>query len=284
MTTVYKYVKALGGFLLVSISTLVVLEIALGMLDPLGMAFYAKVDWLNQFLGRANGSFSLSPGQYDMDGWVVSMNQDATRLVPDSGTGCTLLFVGDSVTWGWGVNDEQTFANLIARELGVKAINAGVYRYSSENVAASLQFFKDYELAVYLIFPNDHHRTWSTTQSIQPFGEYRFPGFGILHQSTPALVWYGLYFTTQSTHAESTPYMERFEADMQRITAHDNVLVFAFDDPLTTAVSERYEVNVIDWYTGRISPVDPHPDPDGHQHIADAMLPYLRDRMTSACV
>jgi hypothetical protein len=211
------------------------------------------------------------------------MNETPTRIVPDSGAGCTVLFTGDSVTWGWGVDDSETFANLIAGELGVRATNGAMFGYSSEDVAAALDFFDDYDLAVYLIFPNDHHYTWDITTSLQAPDSHTFPGFGLVRGSTPAAVWYGLYLTTQSAQSQSTEYWERFNADMEAIRAHDNVLIFGFDEPLAQAVSERYDVQVTEWYSTSISKVDPHPDPGGHQHIADAMLPIILERLGENC-
>ncbi|HLV34574.1 MAG TPA: SGNH/GDSL hydrolase family protein [Spirillospora sp.] len=278
-----KLFRAFRDVFLISITTLAALEIALALIDPFGMAFFAKVDWLDQYLGRANGSYSLSPGTYDMNGWRVSMNETPTRIVPESGTGCTVLFTGDSVTWGWGVNDGETFANLIATELGVNAINAAVFGYSSEDVAASLQYFNDYDLAVYLIFPNDHHYTWDITAALQPPASHTFPGFGLLHGGTPAAVWYSLYLMTQSTQGQSTEYWDRFYAAMDAISAHDNVLIFGFDEPVARQASERYDVHLIDWYSTSISRVDSHPDLAGHQQIADAMLPAIRERLGEVC-
>ena len=279
-----KLVRAFRDIFLTGIITLGVLEIALALIDPLGMAFFAKVDWLDQFLGRANGSYSLSAGTYDMSGWRVTMNETPTRIVPDSGAGCKVLFTGDSVTWGLGVNDDQTFANLIARELDVRATNGAMFGYSSEDVAASLNFFDDYDLAVYLIFPNDHHYTWDITTSLQAPADHTFPGFGLVRGSTPAAVWYGLYLMTQSAQSQSTEYWERFNADMEAIRAHDHVLIFGFDEPLARQASERYDIHLIDWYATSISKVDPHPDPSGHRHIADAMLPIIRERLGDHCV
>src|SRR3990172_3152305 len=103
-----KSLKILRDILLIGLLTLAALEIGLALVDPFGMAFFAKVDWLEEFLGRANGSYSLCPGTYTMGGWRVTMNETLTRDMPDSGEGCTVLFTGDSVTWGWGVNDDQT--------------------------------------------------------------------------------------------------------------------------------------------------------------------------------
>lgn len=273
--------KTLGKILLVLVISLALLEAALTLIDPFGMVFFEKVDWLENYLGRANGSYSLSPGIYNVAGWTVTMNDDATRRVPDSGAGCTLLFTGDSVTWGWGVNDDETFANLIARELGTQAINSGVFGYSSEDVAAALDYYEgQYDLAVYLIYPNDHYYTWDIDSDLQPAGQHTFPGFGLIHSGTPATVWYGVYLTRPGGQPEAE-YMDRFTADMDAITGHDHVLLFAFDAPPAAQVRERYDIHLIDWYTSAVSRVDPHPTAAGHQQIAAAMLSTIREHLAA---
>lgn len=42
-----------------------------------------------------------------------------------------LVFLGDSFTMGWGVDQDQTFADLTGRKLGVNALNAGISSYGT---------------------------------------------------------------------------------------------------------------------------------------------------------
>jgi hypothetical protein len=42
-----------------------------------------------------------------------------------------LVFLGDSFTMGWGVDQNQTYADLTEKKLGVKALNAGISSYGT---------------------------------------------------------------------------------------------------------------------------------------------------------
>jgi lysophospholipase L1-like esterase len=42
-----------------------------------------------------------------------------------------IVFLGDSFTMGWGVDQDQTYANLVEQKLGVKALNAGISSYGT---------------------------------------------------------------------------------------------------------------------------------------------------------
>ncbi|GGM94451.1 hypothetical protein GCM10010967_29630 [Dyadobacter beijingensis] len=42
-----------------------------------------------------------------------------------------LVFVGDSFTMGWGVDQDQTYADQTGRKLGVKTLNAGISSYGT---------------------------------------------------------------------------------------------------------------------------------------------------------
>ncbi|MCF0074399.1 hypothetical protein LZD49_28200 [Dyadobacter sp. CY261] len=42
-----------------------------------------------------------------------------------------VVFLGDSFTMGWGVDQDQTYADLTGRQLGVKSLNAGISSYGT---------------------------------------------------------------------------------------------------------------------------------------------------------
>ncbi len=42
-----------------------------------------------------------------------------------------LVFLGDSFTMGWGVDQEQTYAFLTGKKLGVRTLNAGISSYGT---------------------------------------------------------------------------------------------------------------------------------------------------------
>ena len=59
---------------------------------------------------------------------------EAGRSIPLSSSpssGRPLFFVGDSDTMGWGVNDDETFASIIASRVDVPVLNLGVSSYGT---------------------------------------------------------------------------------------------------------------------------------------------------------
>ncbi len=47
-----------------------------------------------------------------------------------------VLFLGDSMTYGWGVNAEERYTNVLADSLGFEMLNAGVPGYKLSNILA----------------------------------------------------------------------------------------------------------------------------------------------------
>lgn len=73
-----------------------------------------------------------------------------------------ILFLGDSITAGLEVNDDDTFSAVCGRELGgpprVEAINAGVRGYNADNILGYLQdagMALEPDLVVYTFVDND---------------------------------------------------------------------------------------------------------------------------------
>ncbi len=65
--------------------------------------------------------------------WRLTTDGEGFRATPPS-SGPEVLFMGDSVTMGFGVNDAEAFPAVVAGMLGrsVRVVNAGVSGYSSE--------------------------------------------------------------------------------------------------------------------------------------------------------
>jgi len=63
--------------------------------------------------------------------------------IPKPAGVCRILFIGDSMTAGFEVDDDDTFSAICGRELGgapqVEAVNAGVRGYNLDNVLGYLQ-------------------------------------------------------------------------------------------------------------------------------------------------
>ena len=68
-----------------------------------------------------------------------------------------------------------------------------------------------------------------------------------------------------------------FWNSLAAINARDDVLIFGFQgETLAERVAERHpDVILIPRYKGNISVADPHPNPTGHEHIAESIAPYI---------
>ncbi len=85
------------------------LELALRLFDPWG-AWHLAQD-LQSFYGnlRTDDVRGYVYGRFQYSNWSATVARRTTRLVPDTHSSpCTLVFLGDSVTFGQGVNDSET--------------------------------------------------------------------------------------------------------------------------------------------------------------------------------
>src|SRR5688572_6915252 len=107
-----KIAYALIGFSL----SIFLLETLLRFVDPWGAVTYFTAGGPTLDLYIPYGERDVLPaGVYSFPIWTAHINPDHTRLVPDNAAGnCRIAFVGDSVTFGLGVDDAETWVNLLA--------------------------------------------------------------------------------------------------------------------------------------------------------------------------
>jgi hypothetical protein len=119
--------------------SLVILEGLLRILDPWGVMAY-----IGDLVAYASGTapdplrgYVLAPGAYHMPRWSATVLPDHSRLVPDANTvaTCRIVILGDSASFGHGVNDGETWVNLLARQYpNVRVIDAGLDGYNIDNI------------------------------------------------------------------------------------------------------------------------------------------------------
>ena len=270
--------------LLITIITLVMLEAFLGFLDPLGVRYVYQLGFMQPYYIDGPGGYRLSAGLYQMGDWQATVSDDLTRLVPDNtGGSCRLAFVGDSVTWGWAVNDDQTFVNQISQALpSIDVINAGTIAYNSENVRLLVDSL-DFDLAVYLIVYNDNELAVVKGGNHPAPGVRRYPGFGILAGGESALASYNNYLLYRLLADQPPSSDERYYDDIAHLTQRGDVLLFAYDEALGKRTAERFPVTVLPQYTTSISAADAHPDAQGHRQAAEHMLPTIQSTLSNVC-
>ena len=90
----------------------------------------------NRELGRYDTSlfYTLNPGVHEFDNLefytTMKVNQAGFRDDEASMQRPSIVCLGDSYTMGWGVENEETFADLVERKLNRKTLNLGVASYA----------------------------------------------------------------------------------------------------------------------------------------------------------
>ena len=212
------------------------------------------------------------------------MNDDHERVTPDSVPGCRVVFLGDSVTFGRGVNDEETFVNLLARDLQIEAINTGVDAYNSRNVLNTLH---DYEadLFVWLIYKNDDDATLQLAGERDTIASdadtvYQYHYFSDLYSNSSGIASYIQFL--KLVYPE-TSESARFAEDMAAMSQVRNLVMLMMEDDIGREVTRLYDVHLIPPYTSALSIADAHADRDGHQQLATGMLPFVETAVAERC-
>jgi lysophospholipase L1-like esterase len=268
-------IYSVGCFMMI----ILLLEILLRVFDPWGAITYFTdgntVSSLYIPVGRRD---VLPQGQYRYPTWTATIRSDYTRYVPDNGRGaCRVAFVGDSVTFGLGVNDAETWVNLLARQHPEwTVINAGISGYNSYGVRLTIEATTA-DVYVYLISPNDAELQLFHTDIASSRG----------YQSALKIYW--RVWQIQRQGYEHPPQIvgseRRFDSDLAALAQIENLLIVGFtDDPLAQSAHTQFpDVIMIPPYTERISFADPHPSVSGHQQIADAIESAVIEYVQGHC-
>jgi hypothetical protein len=282
----FKFKPFLGALVSV-IVTLVIADFLVGRLDPWGLHYLDDLRVLyNGYIADDVRGYRLQDGSYAFRNWTATITH-GTRNIPDTGAAddCTLIMLGDSVTFGQGISDDQNWVNLVARALpAVQIINTGVPGYSSTNILGSYQAFPDADAYIYLIAGNDSDPAFSITelkQQAELFG-YR-----------PWLVRYMAYILRDAhsgqagSATDETPDRSRFYSELDQLISDERMtLVGLLNDPnpLAEAVIEHgYAIKTIEYWTHFISRVDGHANVEGNQQIADQMIPIAEEVTGQLC-
>src|SRR5262249_40265367 len=79
--------------------------------------------------------YTLRPGQCEFSNveFTIPLSVNSLGVRDDEADleGPSVIFLGDSFTMGWGIEQDSTFASRIGRELGIKSLNAGISSYGT---------------------------------------------------------------------------------------------------------------------------------------------------------
>lgn len=266
------------AILLIIIATLLVWDAFLFWIDPLGLvnAVHANHDYNRIMLNHPTG-YALPPGTHRFHDWSATILADNTRFIPATNTeaDCTVATIGDSMTFGSGVEDNETWVNILAEQFqDVQFINPARPDYSAPNTALVKAYYPA-DGYLWLIIQGDEQVPYEYTGA-QP--AYPYPPATALYR-----VWLWDKLQGRQTFHGRENDMDGYWQSLETI-AVDNVLLFgASDSSLVTITAERYPVTIIPPRSHPISAVDGHPRPAGHQAIADAMYPTVMEFIEGLC-
>jgi hypothetical protein len=78
--------------------------------------------------------------------------------------------------------------------------------------------------------------------------------------------------------------MPAFWRDFDTLWNRDDMLIIALESPLAQTIAERYpDLKRVPWFPQRVSWIDGHPTPAGHDFILGQIEPYLREFIPARC-
>lgn len=250
------------------IISLIGLEGLLRLVDPLGVWVYSMDVYRHNLATQPHESgYRLKAGFYDWASYDVTILADGTRLVPanQADSDCTIAAIGDSFTFGHSVNDAETFTNRLAEHVRAHWLNTGRQGYAVDNVRR-LQSTYPADGYLYFIVSND---------GLQPISR---PTETHIPRALEAYInWYAQ--TSRNPQADVSYFM----ATLAQFDLDTTLLVgFARDVLAQTAIRTYSGVLIASDYP-KVSKGDGHPNAEGHQQIASALLPYIKSFTQSMC-
>jgi hypothetical protein len=249
--------------------------------DPMGAhRYYTQLATIrSNAVADAELGYVYVPFEASFGDWAMTYTADG-RYVPATSPGsCDVAIVGDSVSMGHGVDDDETFANILAAMFPLAEFhNWSVNGYNIEQVAAQIAE-RDADVYVYLMINND------ADDIISIAAPYRSPIEKLL---TASRRYAYTLLVRQAASPQPTEQPDApgwFLAQAENLVNRDDVLVFGFaGQPLAETVMERYGgIVLIPIYHDTVSGADPHPAAAGHEQIAESMAAYIEMAIADAC-
>lgn len=285
--------RAFVSALTMVLITVALLELVLRVFDPWGLNYFTDLETLagQVFTADPARGYAMRDGTYHFSRWTATITA-GTRVVPavPAAAVCEIVLLGDSVTFGLGVNDAQTWANQLAlTRPAIRFVNTGVVQYNSTNVLGTFRAFPDADAYLYLIIYND------ANPAIDPTTQ----GFAGARSADPMLIRYVNFallrgagsdrpvFADPAATLPDSPELTRLFGELDALTADGRVMLAAFGgEPLTNTLIERgYAVNVLPPYPGqyRNSFVDYHLNAQGNALVADMLAPLVDPLIRERC-
>lgn len=254
------------------LSSVVGAEFLFRTLDPLGTVYFENSNTYYDATVPDETGYVLRPGYTHLKGWSFAILNDGTRIVPDIAEGRRIVFVGDSITFGLGVNDQDVWVYKVCSDLKLRCVNAGRAGYAAANVADVVSRYPA-DCVVFLTISNDD-------EARAQYSEKRYTPY-------PSAIAENLFWLFVRGNYGRFVKKDRvaFDEAMSLLSHRLNTLIVAFDDgKYGDAVAEQYGTALIPDYTGRISVLDPHPDTYGNRQIAESITSVIEQWLaTRSC-
>lgn len=236
------------------------LEFALHVADPLGVMTY-----------RANLRVALKAMPYRTEtvhfrGWSARM-ENGYRVTPDSNpdADCTIAFIGDSFTFGWGVDDHETYPNVLAQRFDIRAVNRGIHGYGIDEIVREWSQ-TEADGYVYLAVPGDEQKYPDLPRPVPLFSW------------SSALTYYRWRKTVQQVEPPAPAARQEYVQLVNVMRARPLVVgYFRMDAPTVHAVHVWYD------YTLKVSAADGHYNAAGNAYVADTLEGAVSEMIGGAC-
>lgn len=285
-----KHLNTLGLAALMVFTPLLGLELLLQITDPWGIRFYDDMALFGTALENDDvRGYVLPDGDYQFSNWQVTM-RDGLRLTrnTNAAAACRIVVLGDSFTFGYGINDDETWLNQIARDFpDVYFLNTGITAYNSANVLGTYQSFPNADAYIYLFTNNDWEPnlspgdlTYRNEAGVLPMF-IRYISFTYHRGATQALM------QPQSGEELLTePIYQRFYADIQTLAQVENLYLLTWDSNflnpgLNELMIDYMTVELPEGY--RISTIDGHLNAAGNQVFAERLQVHIAPIVNRAC-
>lgn len=222
-----------------------------------------------------------------------------------------ILFLGGSITLGWGVDEEKTLTSVLEKKFldqgqNVEVLNAGVGNYNAERYIT--RFFKDLKQ----LKPSDIVVNYflRDAENLKPSK----PNFILKNSQTALTAWtaFNKYFRKSGIDAMENHYKEVYISDspgfmkmkvklkdLSDYAKKNNIKIYLLMTPdihnlidykynfiheKMNEIAKEYDYEYIDplpKFLGKDSitlfamPGDPHPNSEGHKIMADSIFPFL---------
>lgn len=221
---------------------------------------------------------------YSSKRWHVTVLPDGTREVPANSEDCSveIALVGDSYVWGVSMNDDQTWVNLLAQRYPQACFrNYAQWGYNAEQAAAAVeqQIPTKADHILYFIFQNDDLASHDVAEPT------RHPPIFIVTRYLQLVAWRMGYLESDEFGDPGERYPEAFAAAINRLGSDPRVQFIGYEPELLVHKVEEMGYSVFQIPVPpdgmQMSPIDDHPNAEGHQMMADSIAPLIGSLLES---